>query len=331
MNVEIMWKEVHKYDNGLPCIGAQMIKLWEHDNEPVKLWRVSANFIYTFKQNGKEMILRIVPNSERSIKLVQAELDFMAYLREQGLPILEPHLSINSNNIETTENENGIFHAVVYNKAPGKWIEFEELNENQWLEIGRMMARVHTASLKFQPHPKRKRRTWKEDIQITIDKMPENDSELVTIIRHLESIIENYPKGEYYGLIHYDFCYDNILWDNGSYIIIDFDDAAYYPFVADIAFGIDDIRDLEEQKRNNILNWFSKGYTEVKKLPENWQEQMELFFDLEDILKYSRTRYAYKGTNPDQYPEWLTKLKARHFKSMDNDKIRLVEKWKQIL
>ncbi|MGC9781593.1 MAG: phosphotransferase [Candidatus Heimdallarchaeota archaeon] len=331
MNVEIMWKEGYKDDNKLPSIGTQMIEFWDYDEGSLRPWRVSANFIYSFKQNGQDRILRIVPDSERTVKQILAELDFMNHLRKQGLPILEPLLSKKNEEIESGKNENGLFHAVAYDRAPGRNIEFEDLNEKQWLECGRMMARLHNASLKFKPYPKRKRRTWKDDINIDIQKLPEDDVELKKILLHLQKLIEKIPKGEFYGLIHYDLCYDNIIWNSDSYVIIDLDDAAYYPFAADIAFGIDDVREQPPEKGEQILNWFSTGYKEIKQLPADWKEQLNLFYDLEDSLKYARTLHAYHGTDPDQYPEWLVKLKQRHIKYMKGNKEKLIAKWNEIL
>jgi Ser/Thr protein kinase RdoA (MazF antagonist) len=331
MNVEIMWKEVHKDDNNLPSIGTQMIEKWDHDAGTLKPWRASANFIYAFKQNDQDLILRIVPNSERSVKQILAEIDFMSHLRKHGLPILEPHVSKSGKIIESGENENGLFHAVVYNRAPGKYIEFENLNEKQWRECGRMMARLHKASLTFKPHPDRQRRTWQDDINVAIQKLPKEDKELEMILLHLQEIIKKIPKNEFYGLIHYDLCYDNIIWNENSYVIIDLDDAAYYPFVADITFGIDDVREEPPERAEEILSWFISGYKEIKNLPDDWKDQLSLFYDLEDSLKYARTLYAYHGTDSSKYPDWLVKLKKRHFKSMKAEKERLIIKWKEIL
>ncbi len=331
MNVEIMWKEVYKDDNKLPSIGTQMIEFWDYEEGTLKPWRASANFIYPYKQNGQDRILRIVPDSERTVKQILAELDFMDHLRKQGLPILEPLLSKKGKKIESGKNENGLFHAVVYDRAPGKYIEFEDLNEKQWLECGRMMARLHNASLKFKPHPERRRRTWIDDIIISIQKLSEEDVEIKKILLHLQKVVDKIPKEEFYGLIHYDFCYDNIIWDNDSYVIIDLDDAAYYPFVADIAYGIDDVREQTPEREEQILNWFSTGYKEIKQLPTDWREQLNLFYDLEDSIKYARTLYAYHGTDPEQYPEWLTKLKERHFKSMKAEKERLIAKYNEVI
>ena len=69
----------------------------------------------------------------------------------------------------------------------------------------------------------------------------------------------------------------------------------------------------------------------IKELITDWRNLLELFWDLEDILKYTRTKAAYEGTDENKYPEWLTKLRLRHFTSMNNDKKRLIKKWKEII
>ncbi|MHA1503450.1 MAG: hypothetical protein ACTSSB_16585 [Candidatus Heimdallarchaeota archaeon] len=117
------------------------------------------------------------------------------------------------------------------------------------------------------------------------------------------------------------------MWYEDKYYLIDLDDAAYYPFVADIAFAIDDIRDFEPKDEERFLTLYELGYTSVKSLPKNWREQLEIFYDLEDILKYARGVRSYLGTDPEIYPLWLTKLRHRHITSMQNDKRRLLRKW----
>lgn len=327
MNVEIMWKEVAKIDKGQQCIGRQLINRFNHDANSLKFWRASANFIYMFTYKKQERVLRIVPASERTIKQIQAELDFIEFLTEKGLPVLQPIKSTNQQQIETLENENGVFHAVAYPRAPGKFIAFKELTKQHWQTCGRMMARLHNESLNFKPHKNRRRRTWKDDLQITREKLATKNQELIKILDLIETKVEQIIQKEYYGLIHYDLCYDNIIWDGESFVIIDFDDAAYYPLVADIAFGIDDIREEKLEKAEKIFHWFSSGYKEIKSLPDNWKKQVNLFFDLEDIMKYARVLHAYAGTDEKKYPKWLVKLHKRHFSSMKKTKKNLMTKW----
>jgi Ser/Thr protein kinase RdoA (MazF antagonist) len=327
MNVEIMWKEVAKIDKGQQCIGRQVIDQFNHDACSLQFWRVSANFIYMFTYKEQERVLRITPASKRTIKQIQAEIDFIEYLSEKGLPVLRPINSRNHKQIETLENENGVFHAVAYPRASGAFIVFKELARQHWQTCGRMMARLHNESLDFKPHKNKRRRTWKDDLEITREKLSAKNQELLKILDLIETKVEQIIQKEYYGLIHYDLCYDNIIWDGESYVIIDFDDAAYYPLVADIAFGIDDIREEKPEKAEKIFHWFSNGYLEKKSLPDDWKEQLKLFFDLEDIMKYARVLHAYAGTNEKRYPEWLVKLHKRHFSSMKKTKKNLISKW----
>lgn len=328
MNVEIMAKYVQCFDDKESFFVDDLIKRWEHDPNSHRMGRVSANFIYFFKHNEEQRVLRFTPEAERTEKQLMAEMDFIEYLRSVNIPVVKPILSKQNKYVESIETEDGLFNSVVFERAPGKHFETDDLPDDKIVALGKLTAEFHNATLNFKPNPKNKRRTWEDEIKTAMDTLNTyEDSLLRELLPLLRDKITTYVKDGFYGLIHYDLCLDNILWVDDKYYLIDLDDAAYYPFVADIAFAIDDIRDFEPEREKRFLQLYEQGYTSVKKLPTNWREQLEIFYDLEDLLKYARCVRSYSGTNPEKYPPWLTKLRHRHITSMQNNKRRLLRKW----
>ncbi|MHA1185736.1 MAG: phosphotransferase enzyme family protein [Candidatus Heimdallarchaeota archaeon] len=328
MNVEIMRKYVQCFYDKEGFFVDDLIKRWEHDTNSHRMGRVSANFIYFFTHNEEQRVLRFTPEAERTEKQLLAEMDFIEFLRSVNIPVVKPILSRQNKYVESIETEDGVFNGVVFERAPGKHFETDELPEDKIFALGKLTAEFHNATLKFKPNPKNKRRTWEDEIKTAMKILDTfEDSLLREILPKLRNEVAKFVEDEFYGLIHYDLCLDNILWVDDNYYLIDLDDAAYYPFVADIAFAIDDIRDFEPKAEENFLKLYEQGYTSVKSLPKNWREQLEIFYDLEDLLKYARGVISYLGTNPEIYPPWLTKLRHRHVTKMQNDKRRLLRKW----
>ena len=331
MNVEIMRKYVQCFDDNESFFVDDFIKHWDHDPNSHKMGRVSANFIYFFTHNNEQRVLRFTLEAERTEKQLLAEMDFIEFLRSVGIPIVKPILSIQNKFVESIETEDGVFNGVVFERAPGKHFETDELPEDKIFELGKLTAEFHQATLSFKPNPTNKRRTWEDEIKKAMEILSKyEDSRLREILPRLEKKVASFVDVEFFGLIHYDLCLDNILWHEGKYSLIDLDDAAYYPFVADIAFAIDDIREFEPDKEERFLEIYEQGYTSVKRLPKNWREQLEIFYDLEDILKYARGVRSYSGTNPEIYPLWLKNLRQRHVTKMQNNKRRLLRKWEKI-
>lgn len=327
MNVEIMKYVVNAYDNNEPTIGNFLIEKWNQTEGSLKLGRASANFIYNFDNGEQKQVLRIAPESERTEQQILAELDFMEYLQKKGFPVPKVILSKDNKRIEKLTTEMGSFFAVALQRCPGKIYELNELPHELFIEWGKLTATIHKLSLDYKPQNNRKRRTWIKDIITTTKYLPDNEFELKGILLELVDQINEFPKDENYGLIHYDLELDNILWNNGSYYVIDFDDSAYYHYIADLAFALEELREQNPETEKQMLNGFISGYKEIKSLPNDWLNQLDCFFSLMDILKYARTLQAYENTNPEEDPQWLADLRKRHMKKLNETKEKMIKKW----
>ncbi|MHA1503449.1 MAG: phosphotransferase enzyme family protein [Candidatus Heimdallarchaeota archaeon] len=169
LNVEIMRKYVQCFYDKESFFVDDLIKRWPHDPDSHRMGRVSANFIYFFTYGAEKRVLRFTPVAERTENQLLAEMDFIEYLRSVGIPVVKPIRSKQNKYVESIETEDGLFNAVVFERAPGKHFETDELPEDKIIELGKLTAEFHNATLLFKPNPKNKRRTWVDEIELAME------------------------------------------------------------------------------------------------------------------------------------------------------------------
>ncbi|MDQ0091377.1 Ser/Thr protein kinase RdoA (MazF antagonist) [Paenibacillus anaericanus] len=99
------------------AVAKSLIQNWEHDEATLIFWRASSNFVYAFENKQEKYFLRFSFDQENSIEQIKAELDFMEYLKSNHYPCVSPILSVNGLYIETVENSEGTYFAVVFSSA----------------------------------------------------------------------------------------------------------------------------------------------------------------------------------------------------------------------
>ena len=130
----------------------------------------------------------------------------------------------------------------------------------------------------------------------------------------LARALEDFGGGpDEFGLVHFDFEMDNVLWaDDGRLGIIDFDDAAYYPFVADIALALRDLYDdaiAHIDLADERLQTFVAGYRQAKSLSDEALRQLPLFARLGNLTVFARQIWAL-GDGPErEEPQWTAQLR----------------------
>ncbi|MHA2365332.1 MAG: phosphotransferase enzyme family protein [Candidatus Hodarchaeales archaeon] len=316
--MRFIWDQYQQGESGLVF---KFLNSWESDPKSLKGINFSANAIFSFNSQSGEKILRITyqtsENSaesdwrERNESLLTAELDFIEYLRSKKFSTPKPIKSKFNRFIEKIISPEGIFYAVVFTRVKGKIIELEDMSLDQITIWGQLMAKFHQASLKFKPK-NFKRRNWEKDISLILKEFDPEDNNLkkrgVELYKWIETLI---PNEENFGLIHYDLCPDNLIWDeNNTPFIIDLDDLAYYFFTADIAFISDDLKD--DSRGETVFQTFIEGYLSIKGLPDEFHLEIENFLELMILLKYARLKRSYRNHDKNNTPDWFLKMRERH-------------------
>lgn len=290
----------------------EILLRWEHDSGRAKYWRASTNFIFFFKRQRQDYVLRFTHASERPVAAIEAEVDYVNFLAEKGLRVAQPVRSLAGNYVEPVETSLGLFHAVVFEKVEGKQLDLEELTPDQVISWGKALGELHQISTAYG---KVERPTWEEQLEWVAEILPAEEIAALQALDRLKSQLEQlYLHEENFGLVHYDFELDNILWAGDQPGIIDFDDSAWYWFVADIVFALRDLfGDSAEgvDLQDEWLLYFIQGYRGVRPLDQEELKLIPLFLRVHNLIAYARIYRALTPVNPAGEPAWMTDLRGR--------------------
>jgi Ser/Thr protein kinase RdoA (MazF antagonist) len=221
---------------------------------------------------------------------VDSELEWLFALSEAGLPVPQP--------IPTKDG--GLSVEVSVPGAPARrcsllrWVKGRMASKRvrPWhlKAIGRLIAQLQNHAASWSPPPGFVRRhydrngLWGNDTgtgytaEEVWPKIPRRHFEAfkeVTV--RVEQVMDDWGKGpEVYGLIHADLGTEaNVLFHRGEARAIDFDDGGYGYWMYDLAIPLLDLEGNEALPlfRDALL----EGYTEIRCIPEEQLEKLELF------------------------------------------------------
>jgi Ser/Thr protein kinase RdoA (MazF antagonist) len=305
-----------------------ILKNWDHDTDRLDIldnYRISANAVYPFFKDGQVFILRFSPVEERTADTIQAELEFLRYLRSQYYPVPDMLPSKNGNELELMNTPWGDYLAVVFERVPGTALARIEITDDIIYGLGKALGKLHSLSQRY--HPVRYQRiSWREQLDWVESTLAEFDNEKAAQneVRILSSYLSGLPAdNENYGLVHYDFETDNVFYneDNGNFHVIDFDDAHYHWFVLDIDQALDSLfSELPTRNPEEIKSSFIDGYRSVVSITESMLEMMPVFRRYTNLFGYARILHSAKETWNNE-PDWMVELRKKLSQSMRNRSI----------
>ena len=324
MNMDVMRRLVAEAETGdcaMPTAHAALSH-WDFDSGTLKDLRYSANAIYTFRQYGAPRILRLSHAGDgvhaRTRAHIEAELDFILYLKKQGIEAMSPLPSKSGAYVEIIDSPYAHFHAAVFERAPGDlFLQHDKLSEAQLAAWGRTVATVHNAAEAYVAPSAHRRPGWQEIVDMVTAWLPAQEHNARRFLQEAEAWLAGLPTGpEDYGLIHWDFCIDNLAWEEeepqtGRYHIFDFDDAAYFWYVADLAFALDDVLDMPPAQRDRMMDTFLSGYRAIRPAISPWLDEIPRFVKFMYIFKVARVMHALAPANPALDPPWMAKLRIK--------------------
>jgi Ser/Thr protein kinase RdoA (MazF antagonist) len=315
MNTDIMRQLVAEAESGtkeMPT-ATRAAGFWGFDKGSLFDFRYSANAIYTFKQQGTRRFMRLTWTGDRSVEQLEAELDYLIYLKRSGFPVAGPIESRGGNLVENVSNSYGEFNAVTFSESNGVCLDIAELTDAQLKAWGRLVARLHTSARAYQPSTEFQRPGWEQVIERYASWLPVNMPYAKKYLDEAVIWLQTLPTTpSHYGLIHWDFEPDNITWQGTDIEVFDFDDAAYFWFPADIAFAFDSVLEEKPESARHIIAQFLTGYSDIDSLDTHGYESLYLFIRLMRVFKTARIIHAYADTHPEMDPPWLAELRERH-------------------
>ncbi|MBW3111683.1 phosphotransferase [Bacillus sp. MCCB 382] len=306
-------------------LAEMLVRNWELDERSPDVfttYRISSNATYSFQFNGKTQFLRFAPTSEKYRENLLAELDFISYLRSKEYGVLETVGSKSGNELMEVQTPWGEYYASVFKQVPGVPISETDLNDHIIFSYGKSLGKLHRLSSEYQP-VRSKRQSFSDvltSIETFLIDLPHETLALKETTL-LQDYFQSIPKSKNnFGLIHYDFEYDNVFYDakSQSCYAIDFDDAMYHWFVMDIEQTLDSLQDcilpkLFQEKKECFLD----GYRTEFKIEDDMMELLPAFRRFADLYGYVRILRS----TEDQWnhePGWLVGLRGRLMEAMKN-------------
>ncbi|HMP77097.1 MAG TPA: serine/threonine protein kinase [Kiritimatiellia bacterium] len=194
------------------------------------------NRVYDVQMDaGDWVVVKFYRPGRWSRAALQDEQDFVTELAEAEIPVIAPLAGVNG---ATLHEQHGMFYTV-YPKKGGRALE--EPDPEQWLQLGRLLARLHTVGAQRTPRdrvrlgPKTSTREHLALIMKAEFPSPglQRGYEQITamILEQIEPLFDDVARVRIHGDCHRA----NILGRTGEpFFIIDFDDMAMGPPVQDL-------------------------------------------------------------------------------------------------
>ena len=200
------------------------------------------NFLFEVDTGSQELILRLSHSSKKTEHAITSELLYLQYLATNQANVALPILSLKNKLVETiSDEEDGYFSVVCFEKAPGKHPRDEDHQTELYYTWGKAMGRLHKLSTTYQPKDGYQRMHWYEEIEVTQpDQFLSPDQWLIIEkIQQTTARLKTLPiSRETYGIIHNDLHTGNFLYAGSKITMIDFEDAVQMWYVSDIAISL---------------------------------------------------------------------------------------------
>ena len=290
----------------------QFLACWPHDPPGAWLLRASSNFVFGFKSSGVPYILRFVHASQRTPAALQAEVDFLRYLAACGVRANRPVRSSSGEDVVSLETPIGRCHAVVFEAFTGEQFETGDLDPAHLFAWGKAAGKLHNFC---QGYPGECRPTWQDQLAGITTALPAHDKDARRALDRLAGELGRLPiSTQNFGLIHFDLEPDNMIWENLSPGIIDFDDCARHWFAADIALALRDLfDDLASQVNLQDARFveFIRGYRSVRQISGEDLAHIPLFMRFSNFLKYGELLSIIDEEALPGAPDWVEKLRQK--------------------
>ncbi len=241
------------------------IELWRGNPNSLRHVSHSANYVFSFTESGKKQYLRLTPTNARTKNQIEAELDFVAFLRRGCINAMLPIPSVAGRLIEEINYAENALFACVFEEAEGERFSYDSAEDNKkhFKLRGKTLGQIHALSKNYVPSDNLRRFVWDEDRLLleTSRFLPKSEKIIWRELDALKEQLKDYPKSaETFGLIHGDFGETNYRCQNERLNIFDFDDCCYHWFLYDLALTIYPHGGRKEGLQ--VLDWLLEGYSE---------------------------------------------------------------------
>jgi len=299
-------------------LALHILNNWEYDMDQLEImdqFRISATAIYPFWKDDALQYLRFSPCEERTAECVGAELEFINYLRNNGFPVAQIVSSKDGEDLNEINTKWGHYIASVFKRVDGNRLDRVELSDDILFNLGSTLAQLHKLSGEYEPKGCRReshtdKLNWIDETLEKYDNKALAKKESKLIREQLNTLSKTSLN---YGLVHYDYEFDNLFFDETSKKIhvIDFDDAVYHWYVMDLIKFYDCLSDeYSGSSLDAAIKQFNNGYKSIREVDEDLLKMQNLFERYDALYSYTRCLEAISDPAEDQ-EEWMGTLRKR--------------------
>ncbi|MGZ2362407.1 phosphotransferase [Streptomyces sp. 372A] len=276
---------------------------WQLADEPeVTLLKFRENAVFRIDAGEARYVMRVHRRGYHTAEALRSELQWMTALRDSGVSTPEV-LPSRSGALFETVSCPGVAGPRLVDLL--SWVEGSPLGSLEdslaggeattaaFRETGRLMARLHNHAQRWQRPPGFTRHAWDADGLLgpeplwgrfwELEALDPDGREVVLAARtRLRDDLAAFGAGpDRYGLIHADFLPENLLVDQGTVQLIDFDDAGFGWHLFDIATSLFVVAD--NPAIEDLLAAFTAGYRAARDLPDEDLAELPMFLLLRGL------------------------------------------------
>lgn len=287
----------------LTVLAWQAVAGWDLGGEPaLTLIKFRENAVFRVDAAGQRFVMRVHRAGYHTSEALESELVWMAALRQAGVATPEV--------VATTNG--ALYREVAVDGVPEarfvdvlSWVEGEPLGsvedgvtvgheaDKVFFESGLLMARMHNHAQDWDRPSNFTRHAWDVDGLLgeeplwgrfwELEALDDEARSLVLAARDRarDDLAAYGDSTDRYGLIHADFLPENLLVDDGTLQLIDFDDAGFGWHLFDVATSLFVV--LGEPEFDRFLGAFLSGYRTERDLNDEHLVRLPLFFLLRGL------------------------------------------------
>ncbi len=312
----IMLKLKHLYENydlAKECL-ARYKHSTNHLDDMLAHYRVSSNAVYPFFADDEHRVcfLRLAPTEEKSLAEVKATIRFISYLIDNGYNAMKPYPMKDGKLCDVLKTEWGSYVVSCYRLICGDALEDCDGDADLAYGYGRALGELHNLSEQYSH----------SDEIIGIDEMMKQVYDRLKrygapqcafdCFDKVTATLNAMPRNKAnYGLIHYDFEPDNVLYDDESdkYGVIDFDDSIRCFYALDVVRALDAMDDVTSNVQVG-RDAFIDGYRSVRTFTSEQADSLPLMRSVVLLQEYATILHVLSDP-PDDRPDWMDEIIAK--------------------
>ena len=307
-------------------------------DEMLSHFRISSNAIYPFRtKSGKTCFLRLSPCEEKLLNDIRSEVLLVNWLNSEGYPAMKTHPMKSGIPATQIATKWGDYNVTCFEKVPGKTLEEADGSPELCYGYGKTLGKLHSLMMDYPYSLTRRDHT--DLIAEVRGRLVKYNApgfildELTEVEKELQSLpitVENY------GIVHYDFEPDNVMYDpkTGAFGVIDFDDAIRCWYALDIVRAIDAIDDVMGEPENaanhpelldQAFKHFLDGYMSEKSLTKEQTDTLPLMRRLVRLQSYATILHV-MSEEVSESPDWMLEIKEKLRRSKQKIESGIAEK-----